>query len=424
MLPGSRAAGARVLLCPANLAPLAYPRNVVVIHDAAALRHPEWYSPRLRRLAAAAAAGPGPSRAARRDRIRVLARRAGRAARARRRARQRRRRAASTRVHARTPTPRPRAPRSALERPYVLCVASADRAQEPRGARPGRPRSRRRHRARRRRRPPPAVRARARPRRAAALGHVPDDAAARALRRRRGVRAAVALRGLRPARARGDGVPGRRSSPRTPRAAGDCGGAARLVAADGGAFAAVADGGARRAAARLARRASSGRRAAWDATARAQSTCGPRPLPRGRRRAQRASRRAARRNTRAPARRRALAAAQAAQPRPVERFAPPSRESHVYQNTRWILALARRASSVSAAAQPGCLALLAGHEPGGPRTLPCAAGHDSSVSQTGRAVVEAAHLAPRERTSRSTLAGVRVYGCSATASKAPRPPAL
>jgi glycosyltransferase involved in cell wall biosynthesis len=40
-----RAAGARALLCPANLAPLAHPRNVIVIHDAAALRHPEWYSP-------------------------------------------------------------------------------------------------------------------------------------------------------------------------------------------------------------------------------------------------------------------------------------------------------------------------------------------------------------------------------------------
>jgi glycosyltransferase involved in cell wall biosynthesis len=40
-----RAAGAAALLCPANLAPLAHPRNVIVIHDAAALRHPEWYSP-------------------------------------------------------------------------------------------------------------------------------------------------------------------------------------------------------------------------------------------------------------------------------------------------------------------------------------------------------------------------------------------
>ena len=44
MLP-LRAARAGALLCPANLGPLAFPRNVVVIHDAAALRHPEWYSP-------------------------------------------------------------------------------------------------------------------------------------------------------------------------------------------------------------------------------------------------------------------------------------------------------------------------------------------------------------------------------------------
>jgi glycosyltransferase involved in cell wall biosynthesis len=40
-----RAAKAPALLCPANLAPLAHPRNVIVIHDAAPLRHPEWYSP-------------------------------------------------------------------------------------------------------------------------------------------------------------------------------------------------------------------------------------------------------------------------------------------------------------------------------------------------------------------------------------------
>jgi glycosyltransferase involved in cell wall biosynthesis len=36
--------GVRALLCPANLAPVAFPRNVVVIHDAATLRHPAWYS--------------------------------------------------------------------------------------------------------------------------------------------------------------------------------------------------------------------------------------------------------------------------------------------------------------------------------------------------------------------------------------------
>ncbi|MFL5845943.1 MAG: glycosyltransferase family 4 protein [Solirubrobacteraceae bacterium] len=39
------ARGAELLVNPANLAPLAFPRNVVVIHDAAALREPSWYSP-------------------------------------------------------------------------------------------------------------------------------------------------------------------------------------------------------------------------------------------------------------------------------------------------------------------------------------------------------------------------------------------
>jgi glycosyltransferase involved in cell wall biosynthesis len=35
---------APLLLNPANVAPVAFPRNVVVIHDAAALREPAWYS--------------------------------------------------------------------------------------------------------------------------------------------------------------------------------------------------------------------------------------------------------------------------------------------------------------------------------------------------------------------------------------------
>jgi glycosyltransferase involved in cell wall biosynthesis len=38
------ARNATLIYSPANLAPLASRRNVVVIHDAAALRHPEWYS--------------------------------------------------------------------------------------------------------------------------------------------------------------------------------------------------------------------------------------------------------------------------------------------------------------------------------------------------------------------------------------------
>ena len=41
----ARARNAALLLNPANLAPLAFPRNAVVIHDAAALRHPGWYTP-------------------------------------------------------------------------------------------------------------------------------------------------------------------------------------------------------------------------------------------------------------------------------------------------------------------------------------------------------------------------------------------
>src|SRR3954465_1807659 len=41
ILPLTRA---ELIYSPANLAPVASRRNVVVIHDAAALRHPEWYS--------------------------------------------------------------------------------------------------------------------------------------------------------------------------------------------------------------------------------------------------------------------------------------------------------------------------------------------------------------------------------------------
>jgi glycosyltransferase involved in cell wall biosynthesis len=40
----ARRQNAALLLCPANLAPVASRRSVVVIHDAAALREPAWYS--------------------------------------------------------------------------------------------------------------------------------------------------------------------------------------------------------------------------------------------------------------------------------------------------------------------------------------------------------------------------------------------
>jgi glycosyltransferase involved in cell wall biosynthesis len=45
LLPAAAArAHAAAIYSPANLAPLAWPTNVVQIHDAVALRHPEWYS--------------------------------------------------------------------------------------------------------------------------------------------------------------------------------------------------------------------------------------------------------------------------------------------------------------------------------------------------------------------------------------------
>jgi glycosyltransferase involved in cell wall biosynthesis len=40
----ARSARAKALLCPANLAPVAARNVVVILHDAAALRHPGWYS--------------------------------------------------------------------------------------------------------------------------------------------------------------------------------------------------------------------------------------------------------------------------------------------------------------------------------------------------------------------------------------------
>lgn len=40
----ARRAGSPIVYSPANLAPLAWKRNVVSIHDAVALAHPEWYS--------------------------------------------------------------------------------------------------------------------------------------------------------------------------------------------------------------------------------------------------------------------------------------------------------------------------------------------------------------------------------------------
>ena len=61
-----RAARMRTLLCPANLAPVAFARNVVVLHDVAPLRHAGWYS---RAYAACHARLPGLPRAPTRPRV-------------------------------------------------------------------------------------------------------------------------------------------------------------------------------------------------------------------------------------------------------------------------------------------------------------------------------------------------------------------
>jgi len=45
VLPVRAARAGGLLLCPANLAPIAGRRNVVVLHDVAPLRDPSWYSP-------------------------------------------------------------------------------------------------------------------------------------------------------------------------------------------------------------------------------------------------------------------------------------------------------------------------------------------------------------------------------------------
>ena len=66
---------AELIYCPANLAPLASRRNVVVIHDVAALAHPEWYGRAYAAYQRADAARARAPRAARDHGVRVLARR-------------------------------------------------------------------------------------------------------------------------------------------------------------------------------------------------------------------------------------------------------------------------------------------------------------------------------------------------------------
>ena len=110
----------RLLLNPANLAPLAFPRNAVVIHDAAALRHPGWYSPlyaRWQRTVLPAIA----KRARVVITVSEFSRRELRGAAARRRARRPRRRRPPIPARA---DPEPARAALGLTRPYVLTVAS------------------------------------------------------------------------------------------------------------------------------------------------------------------------------------------------------------------------------------------------------------------------------------------------------------
>ena len=152
MLP-ARAANAEALLCPANLAPLAHPRNVIVIHDAAALRHPEWYSPAyaawqgriLPALARRALHVVTVSEFSRRELTELLG--------APGRLRDPRRRRPPLHPRRGHDTARREL---GLTKPYVLCVASQTARKNLQALDAAGPA----HRGRRRRRPPPAVRAR------------------------------------------------------------------------------------------------------------------------------------------------------------------------------------------------------------------------------------------------------------------------
>ena len=217
----ARRLDARAILSPANLAPVAWARNVVVVHDAAALRHPEWYS--------------GSYVAWQRAVLRPLARRALRVITVSRFSRgelvellgvpRERIEVVPGGVDERF-TPAADAERAAaalgLKRPYVLTVGSliarknlaalepAAAALRERGidlvaAGGGRPQ----------------LRSEGVASGVTALGHVPDERAPGAVRRRARVRARVALRGLRPDVHRGDGVRNPRRRGERRRIAGD-----------------------------------------------------------------------------------------------------------------------------------------------------------------------------------------------------------
>ena len=314
MLP-ARAANAKALLCPANLAPLAHPRNVIVIHDAAALRHPEWYSPAyaawqgriLPALARRALHVVTVSEFSRRELTELLGLRD-----------------VSVIPGGVDPRYTPDADTTTarrelnLTKPYVLCVASQTARKNLQALTP----LAAAHRGRRRRRPPPAVRARGGARRAPPPRRRARAPAPRPVRRSGGVRAPEPLRGLRPAGARGDGVRDARRRLRPHRAAGHRR-RSRPPRAAGGRGRRGAG------AARTTRRSGSG--CATRACDARRSSPGRAPPPRWTRCCQPSSLRAAARytasdralTTRSPRSRRS--------PDQLNALTEPSRDSHVYQ---------------------------------------------------------------------------------------------
>ena len=200
------ARGAELILSPANLAPALSRRNVVMIHDLAPLARAVLVPRLLRRLAPGTGAACGPAGAARAHRVGVLEGRAGGPARPgpRRDHRGAARRGDALRARRRSNAGpgRPR-PRASL-RPDGGHPERPEERERPRpgGRAPGRGRGRPCRGRRRARVPGGAGRAGRHPR--ARLR--PRRGPAGPLRRRARVRAPLALRGLRPAVRRGDGV--------------------------------------------------------------------------------------------------------------------------------------------------------------------------------------------------------------------------
>ncbi len=211
-----------MLYCPANLAPVASRRTVVVIHDLAALRHPGWYSSVYASYQKRIAAAAGPARPAGDRPVGVLAARAGRGSRSRPGPHRRGASTASTAASRRTPTSSRCAAPSASSGPYILVVGTRiARKNLASLAEARRPAARRRASSSCRPARAAPTCAPARRRRCARSAtwttvHLPGP-----LRGSAGAGDAVALRGLRPAGARGDGQRRARGGRRPDRAARD-----------------------------------------------------------------------------------------------------------------------------------------------------------------------------------------------------------